>query len=60
MDNNVAAELTDDLANIKQKYNMNKKIDIWSIIRSLSKYRKDDLILFKDCIDFVLIYNKHK
>jgi len=47
-----------DITKIKDEINFAGKIDINYIIGTFNKYSQEDLYLFRDCIDLMLIYNK--
>jgi len=57
MKNGLAVEFSDDLTRIKALDDGEKRVDIWGVIKILSKYSRNDLCFLKDCINFVLIYN---
>ena len=47
-----------DLEQIKKEVDVGGEIDTDFIIKTLSRYSINDLYLFRDCIDFMLLYNK--
>lgn len=56
MNNIVITEMLEDFTRIKNEVEDTKELDIWFVIKAMSSYSKKDLCLFKDCIDFILIY----
>lgn len=60
MNNIVADKMLDDFMHIKNMAENGKEIDIGPIIKTMSSYSKSDLCLFKDCIDFMLIYKENQ
>jgi hypothetical protein len=56
MDNAVISKMATDLGEIKGRIEAGSEIDVGYIIDLMAPYSKKDLRLFKDCIDFTLIY----
>jgi hypothetical protein len=49
--------MSNDLSIIKKDIDVKNEIDINLIIKTMAAYSQKDLCLFRDCIDFMLIYN---
>jgi hypothetical protein len=49
--------MINDVAKIKKEIDEGNSVDINLIIKTMAPYSQKDLYLFRDCIDFMIIYN---